>query len=49
MMEDTRFSGTRPMFASGAGSSFQLIADNPGFAPYVPDCERLEPSNMWVC
>jgi len=30
-------------------SSFQVIADNPGLAPYVPTCVRRESNNLWVC
>lgn len=40
------FTGRSPSFAK---STFQLIADNPGFAPYVPDCFKLEANNMWMC
>jgi len=29
--------------------NFQLIADNPAFAPYVPNCARNEASNLYVC
>jgi hypothetical protein len=49
LMQNTRFSGTRPLFAPSGGRDFQLIADNPGFAPYIPDCERLEENNMYIC
>jgi hypothetical protein len=42
----TKWSGRSPSFAK---STFQLIADNPGFAPYVPDCEKLESNNLWMC
>jgi len=42
----TKFEGIKPLWAK---SRFQLIADNPGFAPYVPNCERLEENNMWTC
>ena len=30
-------------------SEFQLIADNEGFAPYVPGCEREEVWNAYIC
>jgi hypothetical protein len=26
-----------------------MIADNPAFAQYIPDCERFEDNNLWVC
>jgi hypothetical protein len=42
----TSWSGRTPSYAK---STFQLIADNPGFAPYVPDCSKLEENNMWMC
>jgi hypothetical protein len=48
-MDFNSFSGTRPMWSMRAGNGFQLIADNPGFAPYVPDCNRLEENNMYIC
>jgi hypothetical protein len=48
-MQDTKFTGIQPTFAIRATSSFELIADNPGFAPYVPNCEFLSDNNMWVC
>jgi hypothetical protein len=44
--KDTKWTGRTPSFAK---STFQLIADNPAFAPYVPDCEKLEINNMWMC
>jgi len=50
MLQDTTFSGsTTPSFGERASASFQLIADNPGFAPYVPNCEFLDENNMWIC
>ena len=43
----SQFTGsTRPLFAK---PNFQLIADNPGFAPYVPNCRNLEENNLWMC
>ena len=32
-----------------ATSEFQLIANNPGFAPYVQDCEAVSEMNGYVC
>jgi hypothetical protein len=48
-MSDTIFSGNKPSWHAEATDNFQLIADNPGFAPYVPNCNRLEENNMWIC
>lgn len=42
----TTFNGLRPMFAK---KDFQLIADNDAFAPYVPDCTRIEDNNAYIC
>ena len=42
----TTFGGVRP---SSAKADFQLIADNDGFAPYVPDCSRFETPNYYMC
>lgn len=45
-MSDTIFTGNQP---SDIPANFQMIADNPGFAPYVPDCNRREDNNLWIC
>lgn len=31
------------------GSTFQVIHDNDGFAPYISDCERKESMNSYIC
>lgn len=49
LMSDTTFSGTKPSFHDQMSGNFQLIADNAGFAPYVPTCDRLASNNMYVC
>lgn len=46
MFKRTVFNGLRPMFAK---SDFQLIADNTDFAPYVPDCTKIENNNAYIC
>lgn len=43
---NTVFNGLRPIYAK---TNFQLIADNAGFAPYVPDCTRLVENNAYIC
>jgi hypothetical protein len=49
-MKQTKFTGIQPTFGGGVDiDNFQLIADNPGFAPYVPNCERREDNNMYIC
>jgi hypothetical protein len=42
----TRFTGSRP---SVTKDTFQLIANNPGFAPYVKDCAADSDMNGYAC
>jgi len=49
-MKQTKFTGIQPTFGDGVDvDNFQLIADNPGFAPFVPNCERRVENNMYIC
>lgn len=45
-LKDNEFYGYKPLFAK---RNFQIIADNPGLAPYIPNCERHEENNFWQC
>lgn len=40
------FRGTKPKFAK---KDFQIIADNSEFAPFIPECERHEAANAYIC
>jgi len=45
-IDDVTWLGDTPSFTH---SNFQLIADNDGFAPFIPNCNREEVWNGYVC
>jgi len=44
--KDTTWRGSKPRWAD---KEFEIIADNPGFAPYIEGCEFFENMNAWIC
>lgn len=42
----TQYTGQRPSFTQ---PDFQLIANNTGFAPYIPSCVPRKENNLYVC
>lgn len=44
--KDTTWRGSKPRWAD---KEFEIIADNPGFSPYIEDCEFYENMNGWIC
>ena len=44
--KETTWRGVKPRWAA---KDFEVIADNPGFAPYIEGCEFYENMNAWIC
>mmetsp|Transcript_29160 Transcript_29160/g.43940 ORF Transcript_29160/g.43940 Transcript_29160/m.43940 type:complete len:104 (-) Transcript_29160:1614-1925(-) len=44
--EGTKYYGTKPMKAL---ENFQLLSNNPGFTPYMENCEKQSIMNAYIC